>query len=235
MRIFTYTVMFVVVVLIAVPITGNAQFVFGVKPNEFVQSSYFGINMQNIVPFGGLDLVWVSAEGTYKEEDSWSDSWGSGKTVEKDEYSGSAVLFIPHFGMKMFFGTNDVRPYILGDFFFSIPSVSFEGSEERKRWQDGVLVYDEDEDMELDDEVLDAIEDILGFWGITLGFGAEYFFTDNFSLGGEFGMRYIANSVEVSEKDEDHDPYYDYEEEWKQEISGSLKMSYATFSLNYYF
>ena len=28
-------------------------------------------------------------------------------------------------------------------------------------------------------------------WGGEFGFGIEYFFDENFSLGGEFGLRYI--------------------------------------------
>jgi hypothetical protein len=67
-----------------------------------------------------------------------------------------------------------VAPYFLGDFFFSMASVKVD-------------------DVEPEEEEL--MEDILQFWGLGLAFGGEYYFSDGFSVGGEYGIRYLKNSV----------------------------------------
>ena len=62
----------------------------------------------------------------------------------------------------------------LGDFFFSIASVQVDN---------------------LETEEEEFIEDILQFWGLGLAFGGEYYFSESFSVGSEYGIRYLKNNV----------------------------------------
>ncbi len=73
-----------------------------------------------------------------------------------------------------------------------------------------------------EDSYREELKDI-GIWGGEFAFGTEYFLSENFSLGGEFGLR-LAIYVD------DHDSgTYTYKE------SLYLNMTYVSGSLNFYF
>jgi hypothetical protein len=137
----------------------KAPMVFGIKPGMMIQSSYFGKAFKRVEPYIGLDWVGIAENS--------------------DGGDMSASLFIPHLGAKLFLRDyrvpQTVTPYLIGDYFFSLPSVSVDG-------------YSSAEE--------DYTKDLLSFWGLGIGFGAEYFFTEYFSVGGEYGMRYLHNGVE---------------------------------------
>ncbi len=224
---------------------GQSKIVFGVKPGSTINSAYLGLKMNNLVPFFGIDVLGISASGKYSDEneDQYDDYYGNTRVfrnIETEEFSGSALLIIPHFGAKLFIGAKDVRPYILGNIFFSIPSVSADAESKDESWEyeNGQLV---DHDIEIDSDKLedrtkDMIKDVLSFWGVTLGFGAEYFFSDHFSLGGEYGIRLLFNKIEYSDEDHSSDgANSSYTEKWEGETSANLKISYAAVTLNYYF
>ena len=225
----------------------QSHFVFGVKPGTIINSAYFGIQKSKIIPFFGADIIWLSASAEYSDSDESYYNYGTTtnewKYIETGNYSGHAFLFIPHVGTKFLFGNKDVKPYFWCDVFFSIPSVNAESDWKRESWsyQDGQLT---DHDIEkgsdgVDEKTKDAIKDALSFWGLSFGSGAEYFFSPNFSIGGEYGLRLIFNPVEYEEKDEDSDTGYDYTyryiEKWQGEASIALKITYATVSINFYF
>lgn len=65
-----------------------------------------------------------------------------------------------------------------------------------------------------------SIED-LSFWIGELGFGSEYFLNEQFSIGGEFGFRYILYKHEDTE--------YNYTDKL------NLNMTYVSGSMNFYF
>jgi hypothetical protein len=172
--------------------------VFGVKPGMLIQSSYLGIGFQRVMPYLGFD--WV------------------GLKVDTDDNDLSASLLIPHLGAKLYLKdyreAKTVAPYILGDIFFSLPSVSADNASS-----------DEEE----------FAEDMLGFWGVGLGFGAEYFFSKNFSVGGEYGIRFLNNGVE-ERKERHEDPYWGpHEHTLNEEFSIAFKLSYAVISANFFF
>lgn len=76
----------------------------------------------------------------------------------------------------------------------------------------------------------------MGIWGLTFGFGLEYPFNDHFTIGGEFGLRIFGNSV--TDKDADSDEYngqLQWKEDWNDELTATLGITYTAFSLNYYF
>jgi len=96
-----------------------------------------------------------------------------------------------------------------------------------------------------DKDVQNAL-DGLSFFGFKGGYGAEYFFSKNFSLGGEFGLRmFLLNDTYTKEN-----KVYDYvynpntgEYEWlhigteknKTEVDLNISLTYALMTLNYYF
>jgi len=63
--------------------------------------------------------------------------------------------------------------------------------------------------------------DVLSPWGWNLGFGGEYHFSESFSMGGEYGWRYMMSKGEI---DEDN-----------FEVSTNLSNTYAAISLNFTF
>ena len=178
----------------------NGGLVLGVKPGALLQSAHFGFSTGFIMPYAGFDHLGIS--------------------VDAGELSASAALYIPHFGAKLFFnqgaGKGDVTPSIAADFFTSMASVDL----------DVEGLTDEELDM---DEILDTAEELLEFWGFNLAFGAEYFLSDNFSVGGEYGLRYLKDSVEIGEEGEE------LLEDLVDEISASFRMTYAGVCLSYYF
>jgi hypothetical protein len=232
----------VIVVLMLVPAISSGGVVFGVKPNLGVQSSYFGLNMGQITPYIGVDLIGIGAEGKYSSA-SWQEDWVSGglyKWRENElDLSGSATLIIPHIGLKFFLSHNELRPYFYGSFFKAFASVNVEGTSSYREYDpQGQLIYEDEDDMEMAEEEKEIIQDILSPWGLAFGFGAEYPFSDHFSIGAEFGVRLIFTSTkfdDVESGDWDNDGMDDYRNEWEQELSGSLKLSQAAIALIYYF
>jgi hypothetical protein len=223
---------------------GQGGFVFGIKPGNTINSASFGIKMGNLVPTIGADLIWITASGTYTDENyssyyGWSGDYYEYRSIDEDDVSGSAFLLIPSIGMKMYMGDKSVRPYLLGNIFFSLPFVSAESESRYESWEyiNGELEWHyidiDDDDLDKEDEEL--IEDALGFWGVTLGGGAEYFFSEHFSVGGEYGLRLVFGGVEAS--DEDRSSYGDeeYVDAFSTEVSASVRVTYAVISLNYHF
>ncbi|MBN2000284.1 sigma-70 family RNA polymerase sigma factor [candidate division KSB1 bacterium] len=233
---------------LATCLSAQSDFVFGIKPGNTVNSAYFGLKMDNLVPMVGVDVVWLTASGKYTDtsEDQWNSYYDGTnykqKTVSSIDMEGSALLLIPHIGAKYFLGSGDVKPYFFGNAFFSMPSVKMESSWKDESWyyEDNRQVdHDTDKGSEdLDEETEDIIKDVLGFWGITIGGGAEYFFSERFSIGGEYGIRLLFNSVNISGESGDSDPNgygQSYRNEWEGELSASLRVTYAVVSLNFYF
>jgi hypothetical protein len=128
--------------------------------------------------------------------------------MEDTDISGS--LFVPHVGARFYFGPpraeGNVVPYIEGSLMYSYASVSVgEGAEEYE----------------------DLAKDILGFWGIGVLFGAEYFFSDRFSVAGEYGFHYLKDSVDLTLED--------IEEPIDEEVSAAFKTSYTGVALSFHF
>ncbi len=239
---------FFVILCIGSRLFAQSDVVFGVKPGTVINSAYFGLKMDNLVPMVGADVLWITASGEYTstEDNHWG-SFYSGtifreKRVSDLEFDGSALLVIPHIGAKYLLGSGDVRPYFFANAFFSIPSVKLETDRRDEWWSyedDKLVDHGKDSGSEnLDSKTKETINDILGFWGVTLGGGAEYFFSERFSIGGEYGIRLFFNSVDISNvpAGPDADSYGEtYTGEWEGELSASLRLTYAVVSLNFYF
>lgn len=230
-------------IAVLIPMLCKAQpLVFSVKPGFGVQSSHFGLSMGQITPYFGLDLLNIGVKGDYNDVD-WRRDWWTGTLYKYHEehidISGSATLFIPHIGMKFHLADENkhLRPYLAGDLFKAFAFVNVEGTEVDKYYDlDGTLtdVYVDEYGLEKNEETL--IEDLLGVWGFVLAFGADYSFSDRFSIGGEYGLRMFFSSGDYQGRDSgdwDNDGIDDWREQWDGELSGTLKMTYAAIVLNF--
>jgi hypothetical protein len=182
--------------------------VFGIKPGlTGVQSSYFGMDVNQLQPYVGLDFARLS----FSFEEGTADPGEA-----RNEISGSGLVLVPHLGSRFYFArerqSGDVVPYVQGDFMFSLASVNVDGISQRDK---------------------DLAEDILGFWGMSAAFGAEYYFSERFSIGGEYGFRYFNDGVET------HRDEFTYDGGWvKREVTDkfdvTFNVSYVTLTLNFH-
>ncbi len=157
------------------------------------------------------------------------------RSEEDYEYSGSATLVAPHFGLKFRLSSHTLRPYVSADLFKVFPFVTVKSEETTRFYEDGNLV-DTHRDVGDTEEDEELVEDILGVWGFNVGFGAEYFFSENFSIGGEYVFRWFATSLdEEGEEEYGGGSGYESGRTWNDELSASLKMSHAAIVLSYYF
>lgn len=200
-----FIISILMMVILSMAVGAQAEMVFGVKPSTVVQSSYFGFlaGTSMVLQFG-LDYarVSVTVEGEEEIYDWVTDTWITGTYTEE----GSGNMLMPHGGAKLYLkprGAGQTSPYFLLDVFKAFTSVS----------------------LEMDDaDTEDAEEfagDLLSPWGFCLAFGTEYYFSDMFSLGGEYGFRNMMSSAKNDEID--------------LEVSTSLGTTYAALTANFAF
>jgi len=181
------------------------QLAFGVKPAATLQgtalnSAYFGYKISNLVIYGGFEYIHAGGDVDIKETGSATLS-----------YSVSANVCVPYIGAKYFLlNSGSIKGYVSGN--ISKPWLSFSGTE------DG-------EELEITSGL--TVKDVVGdikLWGFQVAVGSEYFFSDNFSIGGEFGVRLLTGSFN---KDIGTDVNLD--------VSAGASLTYSALTLNYYF
>jgi len=195
-----------------------SQLTFSVSPGLNINGAQFGYKVNSkIIPCFGFQ--YLNGKGNFKE---------TGKEYDYDlniiqEYSEkgvvSASIYIPNIGVKYFFKqVNKVNAYFLLN--VSKPFIS------------GKSKYDGE-----DDPIIDEDYKKLGFWGADLGFGMEYFFDDNFSLGGEFGIRHYRLFLLNEYENNIFNPDTGGPEAVtiKQTYNFSLTPTYSKIALNFYF
>lgn len=195
--IFTITIFF----------ASNAQFAFSVKPGLNLNGASFGYKSGNFVPYAGLQFLSTKTtlEYDYDYNPDYYDPYNNeyyGPEDSKDEYN--MAVYMPYVGLKYFFFSSESLKTSLSTTFFK-----------------PIIKITEKEDGE---EIKDLPENSI--FGGEISFGSEYFFNEQFSLGGEFGYRYGAMKNE-SKKTETRD--YVRTEDLK------LNMSFVSVSLNFYF
>jgi hypothetical protein len=160
---------------------------FGVKSLTFHNSlipmdqalgSYFGFDASpNVVLLGGVDYGRLGVKTEVGTEDF--------------DVSASYMLF--HAGVKFYFKPRQqgkVCPYIFGGFEKTMTNLDAGGLGDAVA---ELLGYEVDEE-----DILGPIEDVLSPYGITAAFGSEYYFSDNFGIGGEMGVRILSSSGEIA-------------------------------------
>ncbi len=194
------------------------QFSFGVSPGIGLNSAYFGYKVDNkFVPYIGFQ--YLNAKFKYEESGQRYD-WDLNQIMsysETNEFSGS--LYIPNIGIKYFVKQqNKIQAYLSLN--LSKPLLC------------GKLKYDGEEDEDFKEDIKN-----ISMWGGEFGFGVEYFFDENFSLGGEFGLRYIHLNYEESRDREIYNP--DIGDYQNVKIEDNFKFNasptFSKISLNYYF
>ncbi|MGV8136021.1 MAG: hypothetical protein AB2L20_12465 [Mangrovibacterium sp.] len=126
-------------------------------------------------------------------------------------YELAGSLYIPNIGVKYFLTQqNKIKSYLSLDLAKPLLGGKFE------------------DDGEEDEDVKETIDN-LSMWGGELSFGIEYFFDENFSLGGAFGLRYFHLKYDekvASESDYGNDSY---------NFKFNMSPTFSQISLNYYF
>ena len=172
------TKLFIALAVIFMSNTGHSQLAFGVSPGLSMNSAYFGYKMDRIVPFIGFQYFGTSADYQYEHEIFDNDL---GTIVDHNHNSTAKFrLLVPNIGVKYYLkdvgdlkahaSLNISKPIITGEFI---------------------------DDGDTDESVEETIAGI-SLWGGELSFGVEYFFDEHFSLGGEFGLRYMHVGLESS-------------------------------------
>lgn len=206
--------------LVLCAITGsqaNAQFAFGVSPGLNMNRAYFGFKMNRFVPFMGVQYMSTSA--TYQYEHEWFD-YDLNAVVphnHNDEYKVS--LLMPNLGLKYFIKeTGNLKAHLTLNVVKPVVNA--------RMINDG----------NVDEDVREYVRG-LSIWGGEFSFGAEYFFDEHFSVGGEFGMRYIRFKFEDTDQTTVYNPVTGVDQPSESTYRMKLNMSptFSKISLNYYF
>lgn len=205
--------------LLFITALSTAQMTFSVSPGVQLYGASFGYMVKRAVPFVGLQIL----NGSVNIKETGFETNYADNTVDPytDTYKVIGAAFAPTIGLKYFFkDVEKVRTYGLISATTVILSAKVEDSEDAK------------ENEYLQDEIKN-----LRIFGGQLGFGAEYFFENAFSVGGEFGVRFIYLSNEITKDQSVYNPGSNNYEDYKATYSYkySVNPTYAKISLNYYF
>jgi len=201
-------------------LTGYGQFAFSVSPGLQINGATFGYKLNKFVPFVGLQVfnANMNVTETWKTFDyDWYQI-----VDETESYHVSATAFLPTIGVKYFFlEKNKLKAYGTASFTDVLLSAKVE--------------YTEGGNTEVDD-LKDDMEKLFVF-SANIGFGTEYFFDDNFSVGGEFGFRIMHAGFEYQYDDQVYDANTDEYIDYKATFNAkqSLNPTYAKISMNFYF
>lgn len=198
-------------------VNGFGQFSFGVAPGLSTNSAYFGYKVGKIVPYVGFQYAGLNFK--IKETGQEYDAGSNSLVPYTDETKVNGNLYVPNIGAKFFaVEQNKIKAY----FNLSVAKPLLRGK-----------VENNGEEYEDFGKTLKDINIIGG----EFGFGVEYFFDDNFSIGGEFGLRYIGGKYSSSHTEQVYDPgtssYVD--SEVKENYNLGMNPTYSKISLNFYF
>jgi hypothetical protein len=202
--------------LLISPVFG--QFYFSASPGINLNGASFGYKIGKVVPYAGLQMMHANFKMDLTNYD-WSGSQWDKNTYALDV---TANIIIPTIGAKYFFiEQNKLKAY--GNLSLYKPIIKVKASAE----EDGVAVPD------FDKEIKNQVDNIKLFGG-SIGFGVEYFFDDNFSLGGEFGIRYMKNKYTMEGNPETGSSASDTRMDLS-EFNLNIMPTYTKVSLNFYF
>jgi hypothetical protein len=205
--------------LLALCTVARGQFMFSVRPQLLsLNGAAFGHKFpSDLALFGGMDYMHVGATVDASTSYSYSAS-GSSRTSE-----ASLSLYNLFVGVKYFVANSgSAKGYIVGEVSKPFFSLSVETNGEQ-------------------DPTIEQLSDNLSIWGVKAGFGGEYFFADDFSLGGEFGLRYFFVSTNTEQTSPSiyyipNPPYYATGTSTsKTDVKLDLGLTYTMLTLNYYF
>ncbi len=199
------------------------QLTFGVSPGLNLNTAYLGYKVNpKIMPYVGFQYFNVNINSEHSQN-RYDNSLN--KVVnEVDIYELKANLYIPNVGVKYFLiNQNKLQGYLSVNFSKPILTGKIELGD--GNWEN-----------DFEDEFEKEIKNI-SFWGGELGFGVEYFFDDNFSLGGEFGFRHFNFKYDSVRDGEYYNPETgDYvTTDVKDKVRFNSNPTFSKITLNFYF
>ncbi|MES2836802.1 MAG: hypothetical protein V4667_04725 [Bacteroidota bacterium] len=197
----------------------NAQFAFSVSPGIQLNGASFGYKIKKVVPFVSLQVLNGSVSSI--EKGNRYDRITGTIVSYEDKVKLTGSIYMPTVGTKYFFKqSNKLKAYGIMSFTKFIISASIENSSN--------ITSNVDLQKQLSG---------INIFGGLLGFGTEYFFDDNFSIGGEFGMRmiYFNQKRETSGFVYNQNTGEIITSKTTFDYTSSFKPTYARISLNYYF
>ncbi len=207
---------------------GAGQFMFSVKPELLgLAGGSFGYKLpSDLVLFGGIDYFHLGT--TIDVSTTYLNIVGPGiPSSSSSETEASLNVYNLYVAAKLFVvKKNAIKGYLLAEVSKPIIKGSLEVNGKS-------------------DPGVESISDNLDVWGLKGAFGTEYFFSDNFSLGGEFGLRVLL----LSSTDSKDTPYYSFyydpntgqyvtvqgTRRQETKVSFNFSLTYSTLTLNYYF
>jgi hypothetical protein len=206
-------------------VKGYSQFAFGVAPGLSTNTAYFGFKAGKVVPYVGFQYANIKFTNEWESHTyEYDGDIGDYVWVDDDgDMKISGSLYVPNIGVKFFaIEQNKLKAY----FNLSV-SKPFIRGKMQVDGDDAEFDFNGDDDATVND-ILKEIKLIGG----EFGFGVEYFFDNNFSIGGEFGLRYLRGKFtmedEGAEIDDDVETYTDT-------YKISMSPTYSKISLNFYF
>ncbi len=192
---------------------GFSQFAFGVAPGLSTNSAYFGYKAGKVVPYVGFQYANIA----FKLEQKGMEWDGLNVVPFSDEMKISGNLYVPNLGIKFFaIERNKLKAY----FNLSVAKPMIRA----KVVENGTEVED----------INNVLKDI-SLIGGEFGFGVEYFFDDNFSLGGEFGLRYMHAKYTNNYTQDVYNGIDMQPEDFSDTFKIGLAPTFTKFSLNFYF
>lgn len=166
----------------------KAQFTFNVSPGLQFNSANFGYKVDKFVPYLGLQVL--SANANLNEKGQRYDSNIGTIVPYENVYKFSGTVYMPTIGLKYFFlEINKLK--LFGNASFT------------KIFLSGKI--NDSSDPEVNNDLKEEIKSIR-IYGGQLSFGTEYFFDNNFSIGGEFGLRLLHLKYKKEIDDEVYNP-----------------------------
>jgi len=207
-------------IVFCLSVTSFSQITFSVSKGNSLTAAALGYKYKKMVPFIGFQYYGVSASVSSSNEqyeyNPNTDSYELVTNFYDDELKASVML--PSLGVKYFVLERDKLKAFTA-LSFTLPILSAKS-----------------DDADLNKEINEQI-DRINIWGSELSFGVEYFIDHQFSIGGEFGLRYIRfNYLDESDQTIFH-PMTGAPLSVKssESIKLNIKPTFSKMSLNFYF
>lgn len=196
----------------------HAQFSFSASPGLSFNSASVGYKINNkILPFAGIQYFNINMKSEQSGKRFDPQMTQIIAYSEKDVFSLN--LLVPNIGVKCYvMEKNKLRSSVV----LNIAKPMISGKQKNNG--------------ETDNDFKKEIK-AMKMWAGEIGFGTEYFFDDNFSVGGEFGLRNFFYRSKTEEDETIYNPYtnsYEIAEE-KRDTKIMANPTYTRIALNFYF
>ncbi len=221
-----YLIKFSLIVLCYLFTMTNAfsQFNFKVSTGGKLNGGGFGFKKNNLNIMINLQHINLS---TYYLETGEEYNWDAGTFLDyKYEYDVSLGLFLPTLSIKYHvFNKNKISAYFMLGYMKPMVMSKLE-----------INTGDAEQDAQMIEE-FKKYRKSFSLWSGEIGFGTEYFFDENFSIAGEFGLRSFTVRYKQEDEVTNWDPNTGEESASTRTtfIKSNLTPTYTKFSLNFYF